>query len=99
MFTFFVTFFIAGCFCMICLTFNSILISQRKILENILILIIFVVGVWMWFMVNQVRQDIRDKRNMNLQQEQIDMELVATDDNSIERTDIWMESFEEPIEI
>ena len=95
----FFAFSMTGCFCMICLTFNSILISQRKILDNILILIIFVVVVWMWFMVNQVRQDIRDKRNMIRQEEQVDMELIATDDNSVERTDIWMEPFEDPIEI
>ena len=94
-----IAFSMAGCFCMICLTFNSILISQRKILENILILIIFVVVVWMWFMVNQVRQDIKEQRNMNRQEEQVGMELVATDDNSVERTDDWIEPFEDPIEI
>ena len=50
-------------------------------------------------MVNQIRQDIREKRNRHRHEEHNDMELVATDDNSVERTDIWMEAFDEPIEI
>ena len=43
-------------------------------------------------MVNQVRQDIRDKRNMNRQEEQEDIELVAMDDMCGERTDIVVQT-------
>ena len=83
---------IAVCFCLICITFNNNLISKGELLENISLLVIFVVVVWMWFMVNQVRQDIRDKRIMNRNEEQEDIELVAMDDMCGERTDIVVQT-------
>ena len=76
-----------GCFCLICITFNNNFIYRGEI-ENILLLIIFVFVIWMWFTVNQVREDIRDKMNMNRQGEQEDIELVATDEICGESTDI-----------
>ena len=46
-------------------------------------------------MVNQVRQDIRDKRNMHRQEEQEDIELVTTDDMCGE-IGITVQTFENP---
>ena len=43
-------------------------------------------------MVNQVRQDIRDKRNMNRQEDHEDIELVAMDDMCGERIDIVVQT-------
>ena len=87
-----------GSVCLIIITFNNFFIS-RQILENILLLLMFVGVLWMWFMVNQVRQDIRDKRNMNRQEEKVEIELVEVDDKFGEQTDSLLETLEHPIEI
>ena len=47
-------------------------------------LIMFVFITWMWVMVNQVRQDIRDKRNTDMGDKERDVsELSAMDETSL----------------
>ena len=62
-------------------------------------LLIICVGVfWMWVMVNKVRGAMWDKRNIDRQAKQEDMELVETDDKCGTRASL-LEAVEDTIEI
>ena len=78
--------FYTGSFCLFIITFYNILLYRREIPDNIVLLAMCVCVIGMWVMVNQVRQDIRDKRNMDREEE---IELVAMD-VSMEKL-IWRE--------
>ena len=66
-------------------------------LENVLLLLMFIFITWMWIMVNQARQEIRNKRNMDREQEAI--ESVAMDERSRETAFNGLETLEFPTEI
>ena len=66
-------------------------------LENVVLLLMFIFITWMWIMVNQARQEIRNKRNMDREQEAI--ESVAMDERSRETAFNGLETLEFPTEI
>ena len=88
----------SGCVCLISITLHKLFISERQILENLLLMTTCVGGIWMWVMVNQERVIIRDMRNIERHLEQEDMELVVSDDKGGARTDNMLE-VEDTIEI
>ena len=78
---------ILGDGCLFLITFYNILLFRRNILENIVLLTMCVGVTGMWVMVNQVRQDIRDKRNMGMEVGEETLDLVEKDFNQLVKTD------------
>ena len=70
---------IPGDVCLILITFYNIIFFRREILENIALLTMCVCVTGMWVIINQIRQDTRDKRNMEMEEEAL--ALVETDIN------------------